>query len=78
MGLKTLAERFKDPEVKRSCKGMFPMDVPKNIRFVINYFMSIGSGVTTEEMRGYLLLQLVLFFGLFEILTTVVNNLECT
>jgi pre-mRNA-splicing factor CWC22 len=55
MGLKTLAERFKDPEVKRGCEGMFPMDVPKNTtRFAINYFTSIGLGVITEEMREYL------------------------
>jgi pre-mRNA-splicing factor CWC22 len=54
MGLKALAERFKDEEVKRSCGGMFPMDVPKNTRFAINYFTSIGLGVVTEEMREYL------------------------
>ena len=58
MGLKTLAEtwRFKDPEVKRGCEGMFPMDVPKNTRFAINYFTSIGLGVITDskEMREYL------------------------
>ena len=55
MGLKTLAERFKDPEVKRGCEGMFPMDVSKNTRFAINYFTSIGLGVMiTEEMREYL------------------------
>ncbi|ESK85337.1 pre-mrna-splicing factor cwc22 [Moniliophthora roreri MCA 2997] len=54
MGLKTLAERFKDPEVKKGCEGMFPMDVPKNTRFSINYFTSIGLGVITEEMREYL------------------------
>ena len=30
MGLKTLTERFKDPEVKRGCEAMFPMDVLKN------------------------------------------------
>ena len=54
MGLKVLAERFKDPEVKRGCAGMFPMDVPKNTRFAINYFTSIGLGVITEEMREYL------------------------
>ena len=58
MGLKTLAERFKDPEVKRGCEGMFPMDVPKNTRFAINYFRvtSIGLGVITDskEMREYL------------------------
>ena len=53
MGLKNLAERFKDPEVKRCCGGMFPMDVPQNTRFAINYFTSIGLGIITEEMRKY-------------------------
>ena len=79
MGLKTLAERFNDPEVKRGCEGMLPMDVQKNTRFTINYFTSIGLGVITEEriFEGRLLLQLVFFVGCFEILTTV-NNLECS
>ncbi|KAJ6620388.1 hypothetical protein B0H10DRAFT_2022703 [Mycena sp. CBHHK59/15] len=54
MGLKVVAERFKDTEVKRGCAGMFPVDVPKNTRFAINYFTSIGLGVVTEEMREYL------------------------
>ncbi|KIJ63282.1 hypothetical protein HYDPIDRAFT_92579 [Hydnomerulius pinastri MD-312] len=54
MGLKTLAERFKDEEVRMACKDMFPTDNPKNTRFSINYFTSIGMGVLTEEMREYL------------------------
>ena len=54
MGLKTLSERFKDEEVKRCCEGMFPIDVPKNTRFAINYFTSIGLGVVTGDMREYL------------------------
>ncbi|KAJ7477031.1 hypothetical protein B0H11DRAFT_1865425 [Mycena galericulata] len=54
MGLKTVAERFKDAEVRRACEGMFPLDVPKNTRFAINYFTSIELGVVTEEMREYL------------------------
>ena len=54
MGLKNLAERFKDPEVKHGAANMFPMDIPKNTRFSINYFTSIGLGVLTEEMREYL------------------------
>jgi len=54
MGLKTLAERFKDPEIKHACQGMFPMDVPKNTRFSINYFTGIGLGILTQEMREYL------------------------
>ena len=75
MGLKTLAERFKDPEVKRGCEGMFLMDVPKNTRFAINYFTSIGLGVITEEMREYLKVRSFgNFFSscIFEILTTVI------
>lgn len=51
-GLKTLAERFKDPEVKRGCEGMFSMDVPKNTRFAINYFASIGLGVYVRVSQG--------------------------
>lgn len=54
MGLKTLAERFQDPEVKIGTAGMFPLDVPKNTRFAINYFTSIGLGIITEDMREYL------------------------
>lgn len=61
MGLKILAERFKDPEVKRGCEGMFPVDVPKNTRFAINYFTSIGLGVITEDMREYLKVRLLFF-----------------
>jgi pre-mRNA-splicing factor CWC22 len=64
MGLKTLVERFKDPEVKRGCEAMFPIDVPKNTRFANNYFTSIGLGVITEEMREYLKVGLI-FLGLF-------------
>ena len=29
------------------------MDVPENTRFAINYFISIGLGIITEEMRKY-------------------------
>ena len=78
-GMKTLAERFKDPEVKRGCEGMFLTDVLKNIRFAINYFTSIGLGVIMEEMRVYLKVgSLATFFlGRFEILLSTVNNLEC-
>ncbi|KAK7061197.1 hypothetical protein R3P38DRAFT_3383459 [Favolaschia claudopus] len=54
MGVKVVAERFKDPEVRRACESMFPVDIPKNTRFAINYFTSIGLGVITEEMREYL------------------------
>ncbi|EAU81980.2 pre-mRNA-splicing factor CWC22 [Coprinopsis cinerea okayama7 len=54
MGLATLKERFQDPEIKHACAGMFPTDIPKNTRFSINYFTSIGLGVVTEDMREWL------------------------
>ncbi|CAK5275892.1 unnamed protein product [Mycena citricolor] len=54
MGLKTVAERFKDSEIRQGCQGMFPMDVPKNTRFAINYYTSIGLGAITEDMREHL------------------------
>ncbi|EIW85536.1 MIF4G-domain-containing protein [Coniophora puteana RWD-64-598 SS2] len=54
LGLATLAERFKDDEVRIACAGMFPKDNPKNTRFSINYFTSVGLGVLTEDMREYL------------------------
>lgn len=34
--------------------GLFPKDNPKNTRFAINYFTSIGLGGLTEELREYL------------------------
>lgn len=54
MGLKQISERFKDPEVKAASQSMLPMDNPKNTRFAINYFTSIGLGIITEEMREHL------------------------
>lgn len=63
MGLPTLKERFTDPEVKALCTGMFPLDNPKNTRFSINYFTSIGLGALTEEMREHLKVSLA-FNGL--------------
>ncbi|TFY66479.1 hypothetical protein EVG20_g4613 [Dentipellis fragilis] len=54
MGLPTLKERFADPEVRSLCREMFPLDNPKNTRFAINYFTSIGLGAVTEEMREHL------------------------
>jgi pre-mRNA-splicing factor CWC22 len=54
MGMKALAERFKDPEVRQHCRNMFPTDLPKNTRFSINFFTSINLGALTVEMREHL------------------------
>ncbi|KAI9734530.1 MAG: pre-mRNA-splicing factor cwc22 [Cirrosporium novae-zelandiae] len=54
LGMKKLVERLKDDILRPSFEGIFPKDEPRNIRFSINYFTSIGMGVLTEEMREYL------------------------
>ncbi|KAF8328865.1 uncharacterized protein EI90DRAFT_3063826 [Cantharellus anzutake] len=54
MGLEKLADRFKDPSLQEHFTQLFPMDNPKNTRFSINYFTSIGLGVVTEAMREHL------------------------
>lgn len=74
MGLKIVTERFKDDEVKRCCSGMFPMDNPKDTRFAINYFTSIGLGAVTEEMREHL--KVCLLFHISVLMLTIL--LECS
>ncbi len=54
LSLKTLAERFSEPSLQEHWQGLFPKDNPKNTRFSINYFTSIGMGVLTEDMREHL------------------------
>jgi pre-mRNA-splicing factor CWC22 len=71
MGLKSLAERFKIFEVKRGCEGKFLMYVPKNTRFAINYFTSIGLGMIMEEMREYLKVDSFILSS-FEMLITII------
>src|SRR5277367_1430158 len=51
LGLKALVERLKDSYLQESFEGIFPRTNPKDIRFSINYFTSIGLGGVTEEMR---------------------------
>lgn len=54
LGLKTLKERLLDPFMAESLSGMFPKDNPKNTRFAINYWTSIGLGSLTEDLREWL------------------------
>ncbi|KAI5479563.1 cell cycle control protein, Cwf22 [Pseudohyphozyma bogoriensis] len=54
MGLKKLAERFKDESLRMYLSNIFPVDNPKNTRFSINFFTSIGLGAVTEDMREHL------------------------
>ena len=54
LGMAKLQARLKDDLLRSSYDGIFPKDNPRNIRFSINYFTSIGMGAVTEEMREYL------------------------
>jgi len=54
MGMAKLQARLKDDAYISSFTGLFPRDNPRNTRFSINYFTSIGMGAVTEDMREYL------------------------
>ncbi|KAJ3653228.1 hypothetical protein Zmor_012490 [Zophobas morio] len=54
MGLEKLNARLKDPTLQTHFEGLFPRDDPKNTRFAINFFTSIGLGGLTAELREHL------------------------
>ncbi|KAE9595118.1 hypothetical protein Lal_00041272 [Lupinus albus] len=54
LGIRLLNERLNDPMVQDSFESIFPKDNPKNTRFCINFFTSIGLGGLTENLREYL------------------------
>ncbi|KAK7246903.1 hypothetical protein RIF29_41773 [Crotalaria pallida] len=54
LGIRLLNERLNDPLVQDSFESIFPKDNPKNTRFCINFFTSIGLGGLTENLREYL------------------------
>lgn len=54
MGLGKLNTRLKDPTLQNSFAGLFPRDNPRNTRFAINFFTSIGLGGLTDELREHL------------------------
>ncbi len=54
LGMPKLQARLKDDIIRPSFDGIFPTDNPRNTRFSINYFTSIGMGALTEEMREHL------------------------
>ncbi|BGP37858.1 pre-mRNA-splicing factor cwc22 [Rhodotorula kratochvilovae] len=54
MGLKRMVERFKDESLQHYLGNIFPLNNPKDTRFSINFFTSIGLGAVTENMREHL------------------------
>ncbi|XP_073309797.1 uncharacterized protein [Primulina huaijiensis] len=54
LGIRLLNERLSEPTMQDSFESIFPRDTPKNTRFAINFFTSIGLGGITENLREYL------------------------
>lgn len=54
LGIRLLNERLNDPAMQESLESIFPRDNPRNTRFSINFFTSIGLGGITENLREYL------------------------
>ncbi|GMI78651.1 hypothetical protein like AT1G80930 [Hibiscus trionum] len=54
LGIRRLNELLSDPMMMDSFESIFPRDNPKNTRFSINFFTSIGLGGITENLREYL------------------------
>ncbi|KAL3828164.1 hypothetical protein ACJIZ3_016966 [Penstemon smallii] len=54
LGIRLLNECLSDPAIQESFDSIFPKDNPKNTRFAINFFTSIGLGGITENLREYL------------------------
>lgn len=57
LGIRQLNKRLSDPKMKDYFDSIFLMDHPKNTRFWINFFTSIGLGGITETLREYQCLQ---------------------
>lgn len=54
MGLRSLNERLQDPSLAVWFGNLFPRDTPRNMRFSINFFTSIGLGGLTDALRRHL------------------------
>jgi len=53
LGIKRLSDRLQNSELAIYFQGLFPKDNPKDTRFSINYFTTIGLGYLTEQLRAY-------------------------
>merc|ERR1719440_1550012 len=54
LGLRKLNERLMDASMAEYFQGIMPRDTPKNVRFAINFFTSIGLGGLTDDLREHL------------------------
>ena len=54
LGMQALNDRLQDPMHRDKFLNVFSRDNPKNTRFSINFFTSIGLGALTENLREFL------------------------
>ncbi|XP_076449470.1 uncharacterized protein LOC143285903 [Babylonia areolata] len=54
MGLPKLNNRLRDPTLQEFFEGILPRSNPKDTRFAINFFTTIGLGGLTEDLREHL------------------------
>lgn len=54
LGLATLRDRFNDQYMSDVFAGLFPRENPRDTRFAINFFTSIGLGGLTDALRKHL------------------------
>ncbi|XP_056842758.1 uncharacterized protein LOC108860988 [Raphanus sativus] len=54
LGMWALNQKLEDPTMEDTFESIFPMDHPKNTRFSINFFTSIGLGGITQKARQLL------------------------
>ncbi|KAG2318388.1 hypothetical protein Bca52824_011601 [Brassica carinata] len=54
LGIMGLKEKLQDPTMEQTFEPIFPKDHPKNMRFSINFFTSIGLGGITGKLRQVL------------------------
>ncbi|KAK3767407.1 hypothetical protein RRG08_032085 [Elysia crispata] len=54
LGLLKLNQRLKDSTLSPFFEGIMPRDNPKNTRFSINFFTTIGLGGLTDDLREHL------------------------
>lgn len=54
MGIKKLNGRLAEPTLQEYFTGIFPRENPRDTRFSINFFTSIGLGGLTDDLRDFL------------------------
>merc|ERR1711892_1482941 len=54
IGLAKLVDRTRDGSMAEAWEGLLPRDNPRDTRFAINFFTSIGLGGLTEDLRSHL------------------------